>query len=566
MLMGSIATIGFLLAASVAAQTTVITFDNGWEDWIGPVGLKDETVIQPTGGNPGAHAYTALEGLSTFAFRTDANTNFIGNLSQNESITLSIDLKVENISFFGNPQSRSLIAEFRSYSLGQDGPWSSVWYELTLMHSGQDWATYSVTFDPRATALPAGWHGAGAEDPVTYDPVLPDGVRFTDVMAQTEELAFTTAKPGTFSGLADFKVRVDNIRIEKHAGSGPAQPPQYRIVDLGDFGGDLANAQGINDAGHVVGTASASNQETLPFLWRNGALTDLGSLLPNVTSGHGVARAISNNGIVAGYSMAPMPGTPQFSVSHAFVWSEANGMIDLTPDSSGMSIARGVNSAGQVVGEGTSTAGAFIWSAQTGMTRINLPDGDGGGQAEAISETGFVTGWQWTTSNELAGWVYDSNTGSIRKLGHLGRPRSQTRGINAAGKVVGYSATPEFKRSVLWLPDDSMIDLGNMPIPDWSQGQANAINDNDWIVGTDDYDQWAEITTKGWLWIEGQKHELKGLIADPAVQAEWDELPHPLGINNRGEIVGIGIHNGVPGRAFLMRPLPTDVIFANGFE
>ena len=67
--------------------------------------------------------------------------------------------------------------------------------------------------------MPAGWGGYGAEDPNTFEPILPEGVTFADVMASVDELAFTTYEPGWFYGPTVFDVRIDNLRIERSAPS-----------------------------------------------------------------------------------------------------------------------------------------------------------------------------------------------------------------------------------------------------------------------------------------------------------------------------------------------------------
>jgi hypothetical protein len=202
-----------LLAASASAQETVVTFDEGWQGWSGPTGGGGATVIEAEGGNPAAHAHTVFNDFG-ITFRTSSNPAFIGDFTTSESITVAIDVKVDDISMLGNPVPRSLIVDFRSFSLAGDGyPWTSVWHELALMQTGQDWATYSVTVDPRAIELPEGWGGYGAEDPETFEPMLPPGVSFADVMAATEELAFTTLVPGFLFAFTDHDVRIDNIRI-----------------------------------------------------------------------------------------------------------------------------------------------------------------------------------------------------------------------------------------------------------------------------------------------------------------------------------------------------------------
>ena len=75
--------------------------------------------------------------------------------------------------------------------------------------------TYSVTFTPSSTDLPQGWGGYGAEDPVTFEPILPPGVTYADVMASTDELAFTTYEPGWFFGFTVFDVRYDNVFVDR---------------------------------------------------------------------------------------------------------------------------------------------------------------------------------------------------------------------------------------------------------------------------------------------------------------------------------------------------------------
>ena len=57
---------------------------------------------------------------------------------------------------------------------------------------------------------------APADDaPRSFQPILPPGVTFADVMASVDELAFTTVEPGFFYGFADFDVRFDNLFIDR---------------------------------------------------------------------------------------------------------------------------------------------------------------------------------------------------------------------------------------------------------------------------------------------------------------------------------------------------------------
>ena len=216
--LAAIGTMAMASAMSASAQSTVVTFDSGWNGWSGPTGTGGASMIEPDGGNPGAHAHTIFQDFG-ITFRTDSNPAFIGDFTRSDTVTVGIDVKVESVSFDGTPVSRNLLVDFRSHALAQNGyPWTSVWHTLTLIQAGQDWATYSATFNPGDQALPAGWGGYGDED-ANANPQLPPGVTFADVMANVDELAFTTLEPGWFYGFTDFDLRIDNLRIERDSGT-----------------------------------------------------------------------------------------------------------------------------------------------------------------------------------------------------------------------------------------------------------------------------------------------------------------------------------------------------------
>lgn len=205
----AILSIGFLVAGPLAAQTTVVTFDNGGEGWDG------NGSIEADGGNPGANFHFFIENFGIEA-RNDSNAAFVGDLTGISQVTVGADALVNSIQFEGSEVSRELIVEFRSHALAQDGyPYTSVWYDLGTLQADPAWSTFQVTFTPASTELPAGWGGYGAEDPVTFEPMLPPGVTFADVMASVDELAFTTYEPGYFYGFTDFDVRFDNLFIDR---------------------------------------------------------------------------------------------------------------------------------------------------------------------------------------------------------------------------------------------------------------------------------------------------------------------------------------------------------------
>ncbi|MFO0840648.1 MAG: hypothetical protein U1D55_19230 [Phycisphaerae bacterium] len=73
----------------------------------------------------------------------------------------------------------------------------------------------------------------------------------------------------------------------------------YVAVPLGTLGGASATANGVNDAGMVVGVATTSHATEHAFVWQAGVMTDLGTLPGHVSS---QAYSISNTGLIVGES------------------------------------------------------------------------------------------------------------------------------------------------------------------------------------------------------------------------------------------------------------------------
>jgi hypothetical protein len=199
------------LAPAALADTVVVDFESGAEGWTGPQGPGGVTTIDPANGNPGANMHTVFSNFG-IAFK-NSSPEFAQDLTQHDSVTLSVDLKVESIDFFGAPVTRPWFVEIRDFDNAEPYPWVSVWYLFDWVGTA-DWTTWSVTIDDTSSVdLPAGWGGYGAEDPKTFEPILPEGRTFADVLAGADEIAFSTLLPGFFFGETQFNVRLDNITI-----------------------------------------------------------------------------------------------------------------------------------------------------------------------------------------------------------------------------------------------------------------------------------------------------------------------------------------------------------------
>lgn len=208
-----------IVGTAVADSTTTVTFDNGREGWTG-VGT-----VEAAGGNPGANL--AVFNPDTFGLVYANSTGpWADDFSQYDSITISSDVLVNSITFFGQPVTREWIVEIRDFDNVPPGyGWVSVWVNAGTLQAGPDYMTHSVTIDdPTSVELPAGWGGTGAEDPNTFEPILPANRTFADVLAGADEVVLTTFEPGFFYGFTAFDMRIDNISITTTGGGGSGIP------------------------------------------------------------------------------------------------------------------------------------------------------------------------------------------------------------------------------------------------------------------------------------------------------------------------------------------------------
>jgi len=163
---------------------------------------------------------------------------------------------------------------------------------------------------------------------------------------------------------------------------------------LGDLGGGYGSfPQDINNAGQIVGSASASVLSHA-FLWQNGEMTDLGVLPGDEDSG---ATAINNLGVIVGSTgRTDMDTYEQFY--KPFIYE--NGQMRAIPVPGTESFGGDINDAGEVVG--TMRAGGAVtpwhaWIYKNGVvTNLNSVKPTGTGlhlaYAMAINNAGQITG------------------------------------------------------------------------------------------------------------------------------------------------------------------------------
>ena len=153
----------------------------------------------------------------------------------------------------------------------------------------------------------------------------------------------------------------------------------YTITDLPSLGGTNSRANSINNRGWLAGYSNlAGNQSRHAALWRDGALTDLGTLGgPNSAVTWSVK---SNSGLVAGIAQTSTPdplgeawssaafypgATGTGYINLGFAWE--NGQMRALPTLGGNNgFATGANSRGQIVGWAETNCARFdLCSAAT---------------------------------------------------------------------------------------------------------------------------------------------------------------------------------------------------------
>jgi probable HAF family extracellular repeat protein/autotransporter-associated beta strand protein len=306
------------------------------------------------------------------------------------------------------------------------------------------------------------------------------------------------------------------------------------VTDLGTLGG-FSWARAISGQ-DIAGYSQVSSNGFHAFLYRQGTMTDLGTLPGGDTS---EAFGISGSTVV-GYS------TTNGSQGHeAFVYRNGTmtGIGDL---GGGISEADAVSKVG-VVGYANTAAGyshAFLYR-NGHMTDIGTLGGNYS-YAYGISDTGEIVG-ESTLAGDQFTHAFSWQKGVMTDLGTLpGGDTSFAYGVNNVGQVTGTAYLPgDYYYHAFLYQTGTMTDLGTLIA--WSHG--NAINDAGQIVGANSaYDG---TSSSGFLYSNGTMKDLSTLINNP----NW-YLQLAYGISNNGMIVGSGWNPKGAETAFLLTPAP----------
>jgi probable HAF family extracellular repeat protein len=337
---------------------------------------------------------------------------------------------------------------------------------------------------------------------------------------------------------------------------GGAVRADYMVTDLGAFGGSNSGALAINQFGQVAGYSdyAGNSQVWRTFLYSNGVTQNLGTL-GTFPGAYSWAAALNNAGQVVGNANVVQVGPP-----HAFLYS--NGVMrDLGTIFAGgdRSEARGINNAGQIVGWAATTSSisgndfpwhAFIYSNGVARDLGTIDNAPGNSFALGINNAGQVVGWS-DTKAPVGSHAFLYSNGVMHDLGTFGGIYSAAFAINDLGQVVGYADTPTELHAFLY-SNGVMYDLGTLG-GDFSIAQA--INEFGQIVGYSTTSS-NPNSDHAFLFSDGVMVDLNTLIPP---NSGW-ELTGAYGINDSGQIVGVGRFDGSDFRAFLLTPQQAESI------
>ena len=331
--------------------------------------------------------------------------------------------------------------------------------------------------------------------------------------------------------------------------------PAYKATPIPLLpGATEMRARAVNNRGDVVGRAVVGT-DLHGFVYLNGTLIDLGVLGPQLTS----AGALGINDAQKAVGVMRVGGT-----DHAFVWTNAGGIVDVTfnPDSvpivSGQAVA--ISNSGLVAGSLTFACDVstnyFIACRWVGGGVIDeLPVFNPCGQsiATGINESGVIAGSSQRYT-EFRNWnrpvTWDGFT--LTDLGTFSTTEENgvAYDVNDLGVVCGYAEDRTqfiaLGPPVKW-ENNSIVRL-NPPgsFGDAFPGQALGINNSGRIVG----ELFTSFGVIGWMWDQGTLYPLEDTIVP---DFDW-QFTSGAKVADTGYVAASGYYQGGFLQAALLEP------------
>ncbi len=285
--------------------------------------------------------------------------------------------------------------------------------------------------------------------------------------------------------------------------------PSVRILAISTIAVTSAASLGLFAAGAASAVVAPAAARYM--------ITDLGTLGGDMSVGKG----INNDGVVVGQSITTAGGYD------AFRWT-AGAMLDIgIPGTS--SDARAINDVGQIAGMTTRVGGGYgfpaRWSATNVLQDLGGPNENSLGAGNDIDPSGRVVGGQRGISSEGSPYAIRYGVdGTPTVLGNPPESLPIATGTNARGQVVVGNSVWE---------NGTLTPLPGLD-PAYPQGVlGSAINDSSTVVGwaAVTYDSVGNASEHATVWHNGVASDLGTIASDYLVNS-------PAGINAAEQIVG----------------------------
>jgi probable HAF family extracellular repeat protein len=370
----------------------------------------------------------------------------------------------------------------------------------------------------------------------------------------------------------------------------PAKAKQYQVSNLATLGGTSSGGNSINNRSWVAGYSRLTDNLTRhAALWRNGALTDLGTLGgPNSS----VTWNVKNTeGIIVGISQTADPeplgefwssaffyGAP-FNIGFinlGFVWEQGQmrGLPTFPGGNNGF--ATGANNFRQAVGwaengvDDDACVSPQVLQFRPAVWELGPPDqihdlplisGDTSGAATAINDNGQVVGisgiCDQAVGRHTAKHAVLWENGGVTDIGNLGAEWWNTpTAINQQGDVVGFAGDPAFVEgdivhAFIWTKRDGIQPLLALQgrVPEHVDSEAYGINERRQVVGVSCDADFVDCRAVVWdnSAVPTDLNDLKGGYSA--------RLESAKDINGKGEITGRAIDNTGVRTAYLAVPV-----------